>query len=283
MSELFDRAWSVTVDDVLVSSRIEGKDQGLACVWSVQKTLKREPNTCSLKVWNLAPATRAKLTNPKKSIVRIEAGYGKKLSQVYLGEVRAMMPGEVQGADIVSELTSGDGEKAMMSAHLAIPLGAKVSNGDALKAIAKALGVGIGNVPAIAAKLAAVGRVVFPRGTVLVGNVARQLDDFCRGAGLEWSIQDGALQVLDSGAALDRFPYILSADSGLIGSPKLGSDGKVSAETLMLPELRPGLRVQFQTLEVKGLYRLIETQCNGETHGQTWGYQITCEKSKVVI
>jgi hypothetical protein len=284
MSELYDRSWNVTVGDVLVSFRERGKQpEGLACSWTATKTLKREPNTCDLKIWNLSPDTRRRLTAPKKTIVRIEAGYGDKLSQVYLGEVRALMPGEIQGPDIVTELSSGDGEKAMMGAHLAIPVGAKVSNGDALKAIAKALGVGLGNVSKVSATLALSGRAVFPRGTVLVGNVARQLDDFCRSAGLEWSIQDGALQVLDSGASLDKFPYILKADSGLVGSPKMGSDGKVTADTLMLPELRPGLRVEFDTLEVKGLYRLIETSCTGETHGNSWGYSITCEKSKVVI
>jgi hypothetical protein len=273
----------VTVNDTEVSSRRDGVAEGLACRWSITKTLKPEPNTASLTVYNLSPSTRARLTKPGKATIRIEAGYGKTLSQIYLGDVRAIMPGEVQGSEISTEFTSGDGEKEIARSHLAIPIGAKTDNGKALQAIAKALGVGMGNVSAVASKLATSGRAVFPRGTVLVGNVARQLTDFCRSANLEWSIQDGALQILDVGASIDKYPYVLRADSGLIGSPKVGNDGKVSAQVMMLPGLRPGLRVMFDTLEVSGLYRIVQTDCDGETHADAWGFKLSCEKSKAVV
>lgn len=270
MPTLFGRRWDVTIGDVDISD--------LAIVFNVKKTLKREPNTCELKVYNLAPDTRRRLTTPRASMVRVEAGYVDRVSQIYLGEVRALSPGYVEGSSIVTDLSSGDGEKAQQTAKLYAPLGPGVSSGDALRAIADALGVGAGNVPAAAARLTATGRTVFPRATALAGNAARVLDDFCRSAGLEWSIQDGVIQVLDLGAALETRPYVLSADSGLLGAPKLDSEGKVNAETLMIPELRPGMRVQFDSKFVTGLYRIAQIEFTGETYGDAWGSKLVCDK-----
>lgn len=280
MSELYDRSWNITIGDTEVSSSTRGND-ALACTFSVKKTTKPEPNTCTLTILNLSEQSRRKFTEPKATKIRIEAGYGDRLSQIYLGDVRALAPGERNGANVITELTSGDGEKKISGSRLAIPIGPKTPPGDALRAIAKALGVGAGNVDKAALALTAKGVAVFSRGTVLTGNVARALTDFCRSAGLEWSVQDGALQILDLGKGLETFPYVLKSSSGLINAPKVSNDGKVSADTLMLPDIRPGMRVQFESLTVSGLYRILEVETHGETHGGPWGHKIVCEKPKV--
>lgn len=274
---LFQRAWHIAVNDVLISDQ----ETGLACDFSVKKTLKPDPNTASVKIYNLSKATREKLTNPKRASLRIEAGYVERLSQIYLGDVRALSPGEIRGPDIVTELSSGDGGQEIQKANLQIPIGAKTPNGTALTAIAKALGVGLGNVPKVSAALASKGSAVFPRGTVLTGNVSRVLSDFCRSAGLEWSVQDGVIQILDLGKGLETNPYVLSSDSGMIGAPAIGSDGKVSVSTLMIPELRPGMRVMFETFAVNGVYRISEAEYQGSTHGNEWTIKLSCEKPKV--
>lgn len=277
-SQLFGRAWNITIGETEVSSSTRG-NSALSCTFSVKKTIKAEPNTCTLSIYNLSDLSRRKFTEPKATTIRIEAGYADRLSQIYLGEVRALAPGERNGANIVTELTSGDGEKKL-AGRLSVPIGPKTPPGDALRAIVKALGVKPGNSDKAAAALATKGVAVFSRGTVLTGNVARALTDFCRSAGLEWSVQDGAVQILDLGAGLETNPYVLKASSGLINAPKISSDGKVSAETLMLPDLRPGMRVQFDSLSVSGLYRIIECETSGETHGGAWGHKIVCEKPK---
>ncbi len=270
MATLFGRSWSVTIGAVEVND--------LALSFKVRKTLKAEPNTCEIQIWNLSPVTRALLTTPTSTMVRIEAGYGSQLSQIYLGEVRALAPGTIDGPDILTELTSGDGEKETKTARLAVPIGAGTSSGAALRAVAATLGVGLGNIQAAIDSINARGVVLFPRATVITGNTARVLSDLCRSANLEWSIQDGALQFLDLGKPLLTHPYVLAADSGLIGAPKLDADGKVTAECLMLPHLRPGMSVQFDTLNVKGLYRICQAEYSGETYGEAWGISITCDR-----
>lgn len=276
MGKLFRRAWRVTVGDVDISE--------LKCEFNVKKTLKPEPNTATLKIWNLNKDHRKAFSNPKGVKIRIEAGYDSGVSQIYLGDVRTMQPGEWQGADVITELSSADGEKNVQLARLSIPVGAKAPLADVLRNVVKALGVGQGNIAKATAALAAKGVTPFPRPTVINDSAASALTDLCRAGGLEWSIQDGALQLLDLGKALDSFPYILSSNSGMIGgSPKVSNDGKLSVETLMLPDLRPGMRVQVDAEEVKGLYRILETHCTGETHGNRWGFKLVCEASKVKL
>jgi hypothetical protein len=213
--------------------------------------------------------------------VRIEAGYGGQNSQIYLGEVRSLAAGFVEGPDIRTELTSGDTEKAMQTARLSVPIGAGASQLSVLQALVDALGVGPGNIADAAAKLAKAGKLIFARDTVIVGNVARIITDICRSGNLEWSIQDGTIQLLDIGASLTAKPYSLSASTGLVGSPKLDKDGKVTASVLMLPDLRPGLPVVFDSKFVKGTFRVIECTYEGDTWGEgddAWGIEITCDR-----
>ena len=273
MSQLFRRTWSIAIGDVDVSD--------LACSFHVHKTLKPEPNTCELVVFNLAAATRQRLTTPQRIGVRIEAGYGGQNSQIYLGEVRSLAAGMVDGPDIRTELTSGDTEKAMQTARIAVPIGAGASQLSVLQSLTNALGVGPGNIADAAAKLQKAGRLIFARDTVIVGNVARVITDLCRAGNLEWSIQDGTIQLLDIGAALAVKPYSLSASTGLVGSPKLDKDGKVSASVLMLPGLRPGMPVVFDSKFVKGTFRVIEATYAGDTWGDgddAWGIDIVCDR-----
>ena len=291
---LFGRTWRITVGDVEVSS--SDTDGALACDFEVTKTLQVTPNTCTLKVRNLSPSTRKQLTTPKVVAVRIEAGYQGNVDQIYLGDARAVMPGEMDGPEIITTLTSGDGEKPLSCSRIGVPVGAKASQASVLNAIARALTsdtvpgatpLGMGNVATIAASLNSTGKAAFPRATVLHGNTARHLTDFCRSAGLEWSVQDGVIQILDLGQPLQNNPYILSADSGLYGSPKLETDGKVSFDCAMLPHLRPGMRVEIDSMFVSGVYRISQATYKGETWGEgtssPWGMSCVCDKPKGIL
>jgi len=275
-SDLFGRTYKIVVGTVDIT--------GLRCAFTIRKTLKKEPNTCTIKVYNLSESTREELSESKVLGVSVEAGYKGDNSQLYLGQLRGASS-EVEGSDITTVFSTGDGDKAIQSARLSIPLGPKTPNDVALLAIARTLGVGLGNVAQAAAKLKTSGVSLFPVGTLLTGNSAKNLTQFCRSAGLEWSIQDGKLQILDIGKALDVRPYVLDSESGLTGSPSLTHEAKtgdkiVRAECLMLPGLRPGMRVMFNSRFVKGLYRVEECEYEGDSWGENWGIRLACRLPK---
>jgi hypothetical protein len=268
---IFDRSYSLTVGDRELSE--------LAFSFQVQKSLKPEPNTCEIKIYNLAPETRQKFESATANAVRIEAGYGGDNSQIYLGEVRAAWT-TIEGADVVTTLSTGDSEKEIQTARINVSIGAKAPADVALRALVRALGVKSGNVEHAVRVLQTKGVAagLFPSGTVLSGQVHREMTDFCRSANLEWSVQDGAIQILDKGKALEGKAVVLASDTGLYGSPTVDSKGIVTARCALIPELRPGVKVVLDAIGVKGGYRVHTCEYVGDTWGDSWDCTITAQK-----
>jgi hypothetical protein len=96
-------------------------------------------------VWNLAPDSRLRLETPKKLTAKLEAGYAAGISQIYLGEVQSARSA-TEGVDTVTTVTTGDGLKEIQKARINVSFGPKTSTDVALRAIARTLGVGDGNV-----------------------------------------------------------------------------------------------------------------------------------------
>src|SRR5690606_21032502 len=133
---------------------------GHRCVFRVEKTLKPEPNTCELSVWNLNEDQRSELEElrPKDKQAKrgipcqIEVGYQDELSLIWLGDLRTVESLR-DGPDWVTVLTSGDGEKAWANARVNISYGPKTSVDTVLRGLVRALGVGEGNVSKVVSQL----------------------------------------------------------------------------------------------------------------------------------
>lgn len=288
MSALFRR-----VVHVAIGPKTEGASAGLTaiergsgidvsnldCGFKAKKTLKPEANTCNLQLFNLSPASRSLLEIPKKLVLRLEAGYPDNVAQIYLGEIRGATSGR-SGADIVTTIETGDSEKELQTAHINLSVGPKVPAEVALTAIARELKVGTGNVAVVAAKLRAKGSVFFGPGTLIFGSAREALNDYCWSADLDWSIQDGVLQILDRGKALEGQAVLLSSDTGLIGSPTIDHKGVLTFKALIQPNIRPGHKVAFDAIDFKSSqgYRIESCSYEGETWSNNWYVTGTAKK-----
>lgn len=286
--KLYGRKYLVTIRDMRVDN--------LRCTFRVTKNLKPEPNQLELKIYNLAPNQRRALENipprpadvtlarligdaASNNVVRLEAGYEDGTSLLYLGEVRAAHS-ITEGPNIVTEVTSGDGEADLQGTRIHVPLGPGTPIDQALSAIVKALGCGEGNLATMLPALKLSGKAeMFVKGSVLSGSAADELDGFCKSANLEWSIQNGKLLLLDRGKAQAGVALVMSADSGLIESPTVDSKGVVSFKTLMIPSLYPGRAVVFRSKHLSGGYRVEECVYQGDTEGKEW--YIDCKAKKI--
>lgn len=284
--KLFGRKYRVQVRDIRIET--------LRCVFKVTKHLKPDPNTIELKIYNLTEDHRKALENiPARpdnvtlaklvsdltapNMVRLEAGYEDGMSQIYLGEVRAAHSAQ-EGADVVTMVTSGDGEKDVQVQRINVPLGVGTPVDTALRAIVTALGCGEGNLEKVIGSIKLSGAAeMFPAGGVLYGSAADELDAFCKAANLDWSIQEGKLLLLDRGKAQAGTALVLSSNTGLIESPTVDSKGIVTAKTLMIPDMYPGRAVVFDAKSLKGGYRVEECSYQGDTHGREWYIEIKCK------
>lgn len=238
--------------------------------FKISKNLKPEPNTGEVNVYNLNPQHIHQLSQLKKAVVKLEAGYDEGTSQILLSDLRNGFT-TWDSTERITTFSTGDGEKAFQGARINQTFGPKTSADTVLYAMAKALGVGHGNIAAVAAKLRFSGAAnMFVGGCTITGQVSRELTDFCKSADLEWSIQDNNIQILDRGKALLGKVLVLSPTSGLVGSPKLDAKGNVNATALLVPDIRPGQLVSILAEEVHGFFRLSKVDYSGDTRSDEW-------------
>lgn len=277
MPLLYDRVWRVVVGAGLGALRVGLDVSKHRCYWKVEKTNKPEPNKCQLKIWNLSREHRAQIEQltPKEDStsgvpVLIEGGYKSTgTSQIFLGDLRTVWS-ERQGPEWITTIESGDGEQAIKNARINQSLGPRTSPDVVLRAIVRSLGVGEGNVNETLAKLRTTGQANLLDRVMLTGSAADRLTDFTRSAGLEWSIQNGALQILDRDKALSGFAVILGSGSGLVESPTVDPKGVMTARAFLQPGIRVGALVRPESLTVRGNYRIERASWECDTHGIPW-------------
>jgi hypothetical protein len=267
MTTLFRRRYVLTVHDLEIT--------GLDIAFSVERTLRREPNRASVRVWNLSEDHRSSIGRMERVRVRLEAGYEQASGVIFDGYLVEGLSRK-DGASWVTELRSGDGHHATRSSRISWSFRAGASLSALLERTATAMGVGLGNA------LDAFGRAGTPAGTLLEqGAVSGRADDvlshLCDACGLEWSIQGGVLQVLDRSGALRRSAIVLDPGTGLVGSPHVDSRGRLHAEALMVPEIEPGRLVSVSSAHVEGVWRVTKATFAGESSGKQWGVSIEAE------
>lgn len=268
--KFYGRRYKLTVGTLEVSA--------LDIKFQVTKSTKPQPNTCEVQIWNLSAEHRAQLATPKALPMRLEAGYKEGMAIIYLGEVRSLVS-MVEGSDIITKFSTGDSEKEMQNARLNVPIGAGAGPDQVMQLLVQGLGVSPGNVQQAVAKLRARGSAeVYGKRGVISNHVAQELTDLCRSAGLEWSVQDGKMQILDLNKPLDGQAFVLSADTGLVGSPTVDMKGIVEATCFLMPLLNPGRMVMFDAVNLKGGYKVIHVEYTGDSKGNDWYAKITGKK-----
>jgi hypothetical protein len=276
-----DRIYTLQIDQY--------KIEGLRCRFAVEKKIKPTPNVCSVEVFNLSEATRSAFEDLRKNALQKKRGIPVKLeaghkswgqSQIWLGDLRTVVS-EYERTDWITTLTSGDGEKAYRESHAAISVGPGAPIESALVAIGKTLGIKNASAEMLkAAQLVkAKGKaLMFAGGVSISGSSAEWLTDFCRSADLEWSIQDGQLQITDRGKAIAQQPLILTDSTGLIESPSVDQAGVLKCKIMMTPDVRPGRLVVIDSKRIKGNYRIETAKWEGDTHGNEWGIDLEAKR-----
>ncbi len=252
----------------------DGRTPGLRIAFKITKTAEKEPNTAEITVSNLSPARRSSL-QAKGVKVHLEAGYeATGLSRLFVGDARSIDHVR-DGANWNTIIKCGDGERAYRFARVNESFASGVTAGDILRRIADRMGLPLGNVDEKAAALT----FRFDHGYVAHGPAQAALDRLARSVGLTFSIQDGQLQVLGPDEALSQSIPEISPETGLIGSPEMGTPEKpgkpalVKLKTLLLPTA-PGKLVRLKSKRYDGQLRVKKLTHSGDTHGGDWYTEI---------
>lgn len=273
MSEQFGRVVLLQVGTVALSQ--------LRVSFTVEKSTKADPNPATVQVYNLSEDTRTKLSREKGARMALTAGYVGTAALIYSGDVRVVSHAK-QGPDWVTTLTSGDGERAYRNSFASASFGAGTPVATVVRSLAQALGVGTGNLEqALAQGGFRRSLTEYSSGYAVHGQAQRELSRVLTALGLEWSVQDGQLQVLRPAEVLPGTAILLSSRMrNLIGSPEYASPEKVKgpptvkARMLLYPAVRPGVQVQLESAQVNGYFKVLKCIHVGDTHGQEWTTEI---------
>lgn len=242
--------------------------EGLRVSFKIRKSLKPDPNTAEIDVYNLAESSRAELQSEKLVPILLEAGYQDTIQQIFVGNLRTSASVR-DGAEWVTMLRSGDGEAAARIARINKSFNAGALVTQLVDECAKAMGVEVGN----AAELAGKGKFneavkSLTSGRILTGPVHKVMKRLTRAAGLEYSIQDGQLQLLERGKALAQTAVLLTPNSGLLGSLERGEKGRVRGRSLLRGDIFPGRKLQIESRLVTGTYRCDVAEYVGDNFGE---------------
>lgn len=268
---LFDRRAILTIDTLQITD--------LDFTFTVKKDLKGKPNTADIKVWNLSEPHRNALEQMAAATVQLEAGYAGGTSVIFLGDLMTSSPSQYEGADIVSVVSSADGGKKHRSARIHVAHRKGATTRTILQSLVTALGVMPGNsAKSIAAIQASGVGDLFTLGTVLSGSAAQEMTRICRAVGWTWSIQNGALQMLQIGASLAGTAISVNQSTGMIGSPSIDKDGFLTCKSLIVPDVFPGRLMVLTSQRISGQFKIVETTHTGDRKGQSWYVEIKAKR-----
>lgn len=234
--------------------------------FEVTRTLEKEPSTLRASVYNLSESTRSALEEDRRLIVTLSAGYGT-AHDLFVGDVRIVRH-KREGPNIVTEIEAGDGEKG--SKNWARQWFKKdTSIETVLKYLARKAELGEGNISR-AVNIAEDDGLptTLKTGLHVRGYAVDELNELCNSRGIEFSIQNGDVQILEFGKALEGAQVVrVSPSSGLVGTPTIDNDNIMTADLRLLPNVFPGSILEVDSEFVTGQFKVLRAFYTGSLYG----------------
>lgn len=277
-SNLFQRDFVIAVGPTLIQSRAPPAEPGkpdysdtLRCTFKVERDLNRDPNVAEVEVYNLNREHRNALQSRRD--LTISAGYVGSLQLLFFGSI-GFVAHYREGVNWVTKIRCGDGVLQYSTAEVNTTISGTVSIQDLIQTLVSSLDLELGN-GAIRFRVDIPRAVnLSNRGTTISGTAASVLDRFVTSAGLQWSIQEGKLQILAPRETLPQNVIavkIISKDTGLIGTPEVNSvTGFVTGKTLLQGDMIPGRAIIIRTDTIDGSFGLQRVVHIGDTWGTDW-------------
>lgn len=295
-------------EDANVFMSVPGQAQNLLIsnldmAFRVERTLDAHSDTLELTIYNLSEQHRNQLLATDVVTVQLEAGYRSRLLPpvvdvsldntlpppmplplLFGGDLRQvrhhrgidddLIFSHRECADWITELKSGDGDKAK-KLRINKAFGPGTPLRFAIEQVASELGLGAdqllhGAGPAENLFTLADGSTQFVNGVVLSGNGYDQLKRLLENAGYRWYIQNNEICVVKVVGGPLSSAAIVSAETGMVGTPIPGNDGRVSVSALLQPDIMPGRQIVVRSKHVNGYYIVEKAVYVGDTANDDW-------------
>lgn len=204
---LFDRVFKLVIGD-------PGKEgvivEDLRITFSAKASRTKTPNEATIRIYNLAESTRNRLQTGQ--VCQLSAGYLGQIAPIVTGDV-TRIESYLDGVDRVCEVTVHDSLVALRDSKTSISF----PPGTSAQAILKAVGANFG-MP-LRTNITGADRQIVA-GFAFNGRTRNAFTEVCDYLGLEWSAQQGEIQVMNKATAYAKQAIKLNREAGLIGYPK---------------------------------------------------------------
>lgn len=263
---------------------------GLRIQFEITKTIGRTPNTCMVKIYNLAPDNEAKIKGEFDEVL-VNAGYKGHTALLFRGNIRKAF-GYRDGNDWITEIDAADGDRDFRRAAVNLTLAAGSTTSQLVDhVLGKMTSTTRGHIQVKERK-----RV---RGKVISKMARDVLDDIAAENDSSWSIQDSKLVIIPADSTLPNEAIVIRADTGMLGAPELDDkgikvrcqlnpaircNGKVWLDNNALKEKifkehdrkpgaiprKPPTKKVLARLDPDGIYKVIKVTHKGDTRDNNW-------------
>jgi hypothetical protein len=270
MGNLFNRKYRIRFGQ----SGSPGREiNGLRIAFNVERDSDSGANSATIEIWNLAKESVVELER-KDCVVTLEAGYGTDIGMVFKGN-DILLNQRRELPDVITEIRAGDGGKQIRTQVASIGF----EPGALIKDVIKSLVDTFNDVTKSNIDINKLDLGKFSQGFVANGRTKKLLDDILKPRGYQWSIQDGEVRIIQETATSDEMMFVISAKSGLIGSPtKTKNEEKTGLNftTLLNAGLRPYRRVKLESENVTGIYKIDKVVHRGDSWSGDWITLVEC-------
>ncbi len=276
MTRQFNRRVTVSIGPQTGGSSRQWTEE-LQIQFNVTRTAKGRPDKASVTLHNLSPESRSFIIENDSQIL-LHAGYREN------GSPPLLLRGDVDEVEVKRGQT---GTSTIIKAR---DSGASLSNRSlervwttpttvhrALQDVAQDLGLRYASVNGVEDS-------ALPQGFGLNGRIRDALGDFLTSMGAEYAVRSGELIITPFGQALPSLGYLISAETGMVGSPtaikKKGRHVGVNVKMLLNGRIKPKDRVRLDSLDYQGVFEVRKVIHAGSSRGTDYYTTVECRRER---
>lgn len=243
-------------------------------------------STAEITLYGAARATRRAIYNQFDEI-SLEAGYGDDIGMIFSGDIINHETGR-EGVDSYIKFYCRTAGKAQAEGYISKPWGENTPQIDIIREVAETLLLPVEFVGDFSDLPRAI------KGATICKPSVTCLNELSKNHGFEWILSPGRLMIVRKGsgdgqASRDTPPHLVSAGTGMIGSPQILIQ-QVEVKKKLDPAIIPGERIEIQAetrnfassnvytadrMEIdptggNGVYSVMTTRHTGDFSGDAW-------------
>jgi hypothetical protein len=240
-----------------------------------EKSASRYANKCTVKIYNLNDTTLHQVI-VEGNILQLFIGYEEDqgLQFVFSGEITRVLPVS-EPPDRILEVECFDGLKELQETRVSLGF----ARGTPVDAVVKSI-VAILQLP-LAENYLPISET-FSNGFSFVGEARKALTIVLNKIDREWSIQNGAIQILEDSETTRNQIVLISPATGMIGIPENldQNEGKLSfspirkrrykIKSLLRPEISVNDKIQIESSIINGIFKVRKHEYEGDNFDNEW-------------